>query len=157
VLVGGLTDMLRRTIGESVELDIDLEENLPPVAIDSNQLENALLNLAVNARDAMPGGGKLIVRTLSRGDQVLLTVSDTGIGMSEETQRRAFEPFFTTKRQGEGTGPRPRTGGRLHGPGGRLARRRVERRKWHDHPPFLSAAARGHRRRARRDARNRHL
>ncbi len=72
--------------------------------IDANQLENALLNLAVNARDAMPGGGKLVVRTLSRGNHVLLTVSDTGIGMSEETQRRAFEPFFTTKRQGEGTG-----------------------------------------------------
>jgi hypothetical protein len=103
-LVGGLTDMLRRTIGESVELEIDLEDDLPPVTIDSNQLENALLNLAVNARDAMPGGGKMVVRTLSRGDHVLLTVSDTGIGMSEETQRRAFEPFFTTKRQGEGTG-----------------------------------------------------
>ncbi|TBR26927.1 MAG: response regulator, partial [Reyranella sp.] len=104
VLVGGLIDMLHRTIGESIELEIDLEEELPLVTIDSNQLENALLNLAVNARDAMPGGGKLVIRTLSRGDRVLLTVSDTGIGMSEETQRRAMEPFFTTKRHGEGTG-----------------------------------------------------
>lgn len=104
VLVGGLIDMLHRTIGESIELEIDLEEDLPLVTIDSNQLENALLNLAVNARDAMPGGGKLVMRSLSRGDRVLLTVSDTGIGMSEETQRRAMEPFFTTKRHGEGTG-----------------------------------------------------
>ncbi|WP_298313475.1 ATP-binding protein, partial [Reyranella sp.] len=104
VLVDGLIDMLHRTIGESIQLEIDLEQDLPLVTIDSNQLEIALLNLAVNARDAMPGGGKLVIRTLSRGERVLLTVSDTGIGMSEETQRRAMEPFFTTKRHGEGTG-----------------------------------------------------
>ncbi len=103
-LIGGLTDMLRRTLGESVDLEMDLQEGLPLVLIDANQFENALLNLVVNARDAMLGAGRVVVRTLVRGDNVVVSVSDTGMGMSEETVRRAVEPFFTTKRSGSGTG-----------------------------------------------------
>ncbi|MFZ5779195.1 MAG: response regulator [Pseudomonadota bacterium] len=104
-LIGGLIDMLRRTIGESVALETDLASGLPPVLIDANQLENAILNLAVNARDAMPGGGTLALRTsLAPDNGVALAVVDTGSGMSPQVAERALEPFFTTKRSGEGTG-----------------------------------------------------
>ena len=103
-LIGGLIDMLRRTIGETVELRTELEQDLPAVLVDANQLENAILNLAVNARDAMLGGGMLTLRTRAEPAHVVLSVADTGIGMSPETAARALEPFFTTKRSGQGTG-----------------------------------------------------
>jgi CheY-like chemotaxis protein len=111
--------MLRRTIGEHVELAVRLAGALPPVMADPGHVEQVLVNLAVNARDAMPGGGTLSIETdavevddawsagmpeLQHGSHVRLRVSDTGSGMSQEVVRRAFEPFFTTKPKGEGTG-----------------------------------------------------
>ncbi|MFO1161965.1 MAG: response regulator [Reyranellaceae bacterium] len=103
--IGGVLDMLRRTIGESVDIVTELENDLPLVSVDSNQLENAILNLAVNARDAMAGNGTLTIRTFSTGRSLVsLTMADTGAGMSPEVVAHAFEPFFTTKRTGEGTG-----------------------------------------------------
>ena len=118
-VVGNVKKMLRRLIGEDVELITDLAEDLGPVKADIGQIEQVLMNLAVNARDAMPGGGRLTIGTrnlsldpdlavrhpgLGPGPYVLLTVSDTGIGMDRETQSQIFEPFFTTKEQGRGTG-----------------------------------------------------
>ena len=104
-LIGGLIDMLRRTIGESITLETELAANLPAVLVDANQLENAILNLVVNARDAMPTGGALTLRTeVPEPDAISLVVIDTGSGMPPEVIERAFEPFFTTKRTGEGTG-----------------------------------------------------
>ncbi|MBI5585151.1 MAG: PAS domain S-box protein [Deltaproteobacteria bacterium] len=118
-IVGNVEKMLRRLIGEDVELITDLAEDLGPVKGDIGQIEQVLMNLAVNARDAMPGGGKLAIGTrnlsldqdlalhhpgLAPGLYVLLTVSDTGTGMDRETQGQIFEPFFTTKGQGRGTG-----------------------------------------------------
>ena len=103
--IGGVLDMLRRTIGESVDIVTELEADLPLAMVDANQLENAILNLAVNARDAMSGNGTLTIRTFSTaGAFVSLVIADTGTGMSPEVAARAFEPFFTTKRAGEGTG-----------------------------------------------------
>jgi PAS domain S-box-containing protein len=111
--------LLLRTLGEHVELSTHLAAGLCPVLADPGQLEQILVNLAVNARDAMPGGGKLIVATanadidadhvasrvgLVTGRYASLKVSDTGAGMSQEVIDRAFEPFFTTKAKGEGTG-----------------------------------------------------
>jgi CheY-like chemotaxis protein len=109
--------MLRRMIGEDVELATELAAGLHAVRVDPGQLQQVLLNLAVNARDAMPRGGRLTLRTrnvavaeeggesgLAPGDWVLLEVEDTGIGMSEEVERHVFEPFFTTKEAGQGTG-----------------------------------------------------
>jgi PAS domain S-box-containing protein len=119
-LVAETSGMLRRTIGEPVELETVLAGGLWRTEIDPNQLENALLNLAVNARDAMPNGGKLTIEThnahlddayvadvteaVEPGQYVLLAVSDTGLGMDAETLARVFEPFFTTKDAGKGTG-----------------------------------------------------
>jgi two-component system cell cycle sensor histidine kinase/response regulator CckA len=106
--------MLRRLIGEDVDLVLRLGHGLGSVRVDPGQLEHVLLNLAVNARDAMPTGGVLTLATASAelpgtaasppGRFVLLSVSDTGVGMDEETRARIFEPFFTTKPTGEGTG-----------------------------------------------------
>jgi signal transduction histidine kinase len=87
-----------------VGIDLDLAPGLWPVRIDTNAMEIVLLNLIVNARDAMPGGGTIVIRTRNDGDHVVLEVADTGTGMSPETVAHAFEPFFTTKGVGEGTG-----------------------------------------------------
>jgi signal transduction histidine kinase len=119
VLARGMEDLLRRTLGENVGLTLALLDDLWPVEADPNQLESALLNLAINARDAMPEGGLLTIETahvaldqryvegkqgLEPGDFVILSVSDTGVGMSPTVIQRAFEPFFTTKAVGSGTG-----------------------------------------------------
>jgi PAS domain S-box-containing protein len=117
-LVVSLEDLLRRTIGETIDLQIVAAADLWSTLCDPNQLESALLNLAINARDAMPGGGRLTIVTsnagldsvtanapaLSSGDYVRITVTDTGVGMSAEVAARAFDPFFTTKPIGQGTG-----------------------------------------------------
>ena len=117
-LVVSLEDLLRRTIGERIDLDIVASAGLWSTLCDPNQLESALLNLAINARDAMPDGGKLTIATanariegidadtpaLLPGDYIRIDVSDTGTGMSPEVAARAFDPFFTTKPIGQGTG-----------------------------------------------------
>jgi len=111
--------LLRRLIGEDVELSIRLQPNAGNIKVDPSQLEQILMNLAVNARDAMAGGGRLILETAhvdldeayvrqhlgaKTGDFAMITVSDTGIGMDPQTMARMFEPFFTTKSEGRGTG-----------------------------------------------------
>lgn len=118
-LVAGMSELLRRTLGESVALETVLAGGLWRTAADANQLENALLNLAVNARDAMPDGGKLTIETANThlddcyaaanddvvaGQYVMIAISDTGTGIDEDTMGRVFEPFFTTKDIGQGTG-----------------------------------------------------
>ena len=114
-LVADMRGLLERTIGPSWRIDIDFPDRLPPVSADVNQLEMALVNLAVNARDAMPDGGRICiegverevigeVRGLTSGRYVRLTVSDEGVGMDPDTLARATEPFFTTKGVGKGTG-----------------------------------------------------
>jgi signal transduction histidine kinase len=96
--------MLRRLIGEGVRVDFELDQSLHKVEADPSQIGQVLLNLAVNARDAMNGSGTLTVSTRNDGDSVVLEVKDTGEGMDAETQGRVFEPFFTTKEAGSGTG-----------------------------------------------------
>jgi two-component system cell cycle sensor histidine kinase/response regulator CckA len=115
-LVAGLDKMLHRLIGEDVELVTALAPELPHVRVDAGQIEQILMNLVVNARDAMPQGGAITIATevagfserspegVGPGRFVLLSVSDTGRGMTEEVKRQAFEPFFTTKGRGKGTG-----------------------------------------------------
>lgn len=118
-LVVSLTDMLHRTLGETVSLSTALSTDLWQTRVDPGQIESVIVNLAVNARDAMPDGGKLILETrnvefdelyaatevgLNPDDYVQLTVSDTGRGISDEIRERVFEPFFTTKEVGRGTG-----------------------------------------------------
>ncbi|MHC8344098.1 ATP-binding protein [Pseudomonas sp. RT6P73] len=118
-LVVSMGELLQRSINESIHLDMQLSEDLWVAEADPNQLESALLNLVLNARDAMPEGGKLVVNTsnqhldkgftqvhsnLQPGDYVVLRVTDTGCGMPEGTISRAFDPFFTTKPIGQGTG-----------------------------------------------------
>jgi PAS domain S-box-containing protein len=118
-LVTGMTDMLRRTLGETIEIETVLADDLLRTWVDPHQLENALLNLAINARDAMPKGGKLTIETanialdedyaaaqgdVAPGDYVRLSVSDSGMGMAPEVIERVFEPFYTTKDVGKGTG-----------------------------------------------------
>ncbi|MEZ5100811.1 MAG: ATP-binding protein [Thermoleophilia bacterium] len=108
-LVRDLSDMLRRLIGEDVALALDLPTEVAPVKADPGQLEQVIVNLVVNARDAMPDGGVVTVSTADVHDRELgplvsITVTDTGVGMSPETLAHAFEPFFTTKETGRGTG-----------------------------------------------------
>jgi CheY-like chemotaxis protein len=111
--------MLQRLIGEDIQIKTTLNPNIDQVIVDSAQLSQILMNLAVNARDAMPRGGKLTIKTdnisldtdyarrhvgIAPGDYVLLSVSDTGIGMNHQTQQHIFEPFFTTKERDQGSG-----------------------------------------------------
>ena len=96
--------MLSRTIGEHIKLKVELGSDLETVQIDANEAGQILMNLAVNARDAMPGGGTLSIATSQADGNVILTVRDTGSGMDETTQQSMFEPFFTTKPVGVGTG-----------------------------------------------------
>lgn len=105
-LIRTMAELLRRALGERIALRMDLSPGLPMPLVDPNQLENALINLAVNARDAMPDGGSLIIstRSLPHQDKISIEVRDTGMGMTESVRQRAFEPFFTTKPVGQGTG-----------------------------------------------------
>jgi CheY-like chemotaxis protein len=118
-VVGEMGPMLRRTLGEHIEVEIHLGAGVSPVLFDPGQLEQVLMNLVVNARDAMPDGGRLTIETsnvdvdeafasgrpgLQPGRFVQLRITDTGIGMDKQTLDRAFEPFFTTKAKGHGTG-----------------------------------------------------
>ncbi len=114
-LIGGMEEMLRRTLGTTIQINIELQDDLPAIRVDPNQLELALLNLTLNACDAMPLGGRLEIAArrmpakggpqgLVPGDYVCLAVSDSGTGMDEATVKRATEPFFTTKGAGKGTG-----------------------------------------------------
>jgi PAS domain S-box-containing protein len=118
-LVRGIEDLLERTLGERVRTTTDLAEDLWPTRTDANQLENALINLAINARDAMPDGGRLNIATrnesvdvalrvgediIQPGDYVVISVSDTGQGIAPDVIGKVFEPFYTTKPLGEGTG-----------------------------------------------------
>jgi signal transduction histidine kinase len=116
VLINGMMDMLRSSLGPMIEIAVKFEDGLPPIRTDANQLELALLNVALNARDAMPNGGSLqiavrrekvkagSVRGLNAGEYVCIAVTDTGTGMDEATLQRASEPFFTTKELGTGLG-----------------------------------------------------
>ena len=118
-LMGGMTDLLRRSLGATIEIETRLAGNLPRIMTDPGQIENALLNLAVNARDAMPNGGLLVIESARAvidvdytaafpdvvpGSYVTLSVTDTGTGMTPEVRQRAFEPFYTTKGPGAGSG-----------------------------------------------------
>ncbi len=104
-LVEELEPLLGRSLGASIELRLDPGPSLPPVLADPHELEQVLLNLATNARDAMPGGGRLSIAVSGgREGEVAIEVSDTGEGMSDDVLARAFEPFFTTKERGRGTG-----------------------------------------------------
>ena len=122
-LVNTMTDLFRRTVGPAIQIETRLAGDLWPALCDPNQLENALLNLVINARDAMPNGGHLLIETANvildnhraassdvplrnvpAGEYVALSVTDTGTGMSQTTMARAFDPFFTTKPLGQGTG-----------------------------------------------------
>ncbi|QIO37331.1 PAS domain-containing protein [Bradyrhizobium sp. 1(2017)] len=117
-LTMGMEELIRRTVGPEIALEVVAAGGLWPTLIDASQLENALLNLCINARDAMPGGGRLTIETANRwldehaagerdlepGQYVSLCVTDTGAGMTAEVIERAFDPFFTTKPIGQGTG-----------------------------------------------------
>lgn len=119
-LVQGMSELLRRSIGENITVETVLAGGLWKTAIDPNQLENAILNLAINARDAMPNGGRLTIETantyldeayaaaqggdIAAGQYVMLAITDSGSGMTKDVLERAFEPFFTTKPTGVGTG-----------------------------------------------------
>jgi CheY-like chemotaxis protein/two-component sensor histidine kinase len=118
-LLPGMSELLHRTLGETIEVEAVLPPRVWLVETDPNQLENAILNLALNARDAMPEGGKLTIETqnthldesyagqnpgVAAGQYVVMCISDTGTGMDAETVAKAIEPFFTTKEVGKGTG-----------------------------------------------------
>jgi signal transduction histidine kinase/FixJ family two-component response regulator len=117
--VAGMSELLRHTLGEAINIETVLAAGLWPAFVDGNQVENAILNLAINARDAMPNGGRLTIETanvsldeayasrfgdVSAGQYVMLSVTDTGTGIAPELMKNIFEPFFTTKPAGEGSG-----------------------------------------------------
>ncbi|HEY5758177.1 MAG TPA: ATP-binding protein [Steroidobacter sp.] len=111
--IGGMRELLARSLGGNAQVQLDISQDLWPVHVDPGELELVLLNLAVNARDAMPKGGAIVIRARNapavhidglRGDFVRLSIIDTGVGMTTEVQRRVFEPFFTTKDVGKGSG-----------------------------------------------------
>jgi signal transduction histidine kinase/ActR/RegA family two-component response regulator len=116
ILVGSMSELLDRTLGERIKVVTDLADDAWPVFVDPHQLENAIVNLAVNARDAMDGQGTLTIRSrndtlessevgdIRSGEYLIIEVTDTGCGMTTEVKERAFEPFFTTKAVGKGTG-----------------------------------------------------
>jgi signal transduction histidine kinase/ActR/RegA family two-component response regulator len=119
VLVSGMEELLKRALGLAIELRYTFSDALPPVLVDANQLELALLNVALNARDAMPNGGKLTITAMGEskdesstgpdsrlppGEYLRISIADTGVGMDEETLAKATDPFFTTKGPGKGTG-----------------------------------------------------
>ncbi len=106
-LINNMRDLLNQTLGPSIAVETRLRPDLPAALADANQLELAILNLAINSRDAMPEGGTLTIATSMDGtnqNAVVVSVTDTGTGMSEETAAKAFDPFFTTKPPGKGTG-----------------------------------------------------
>jgi signal transduction histidine kinase/CheY-like chemotaxis protein len=115
-LLHGMADLIERTIGDTITVEFEVSDDIWPVFVDPYQLENAVLNLAVNARDAMPDGGTIRIETgnimleggdiegVNGGEHIRLSVSDTGTGMTRDVLDRAFEPFFTTKPTGKGTG-----------------------------------------------------
>jgi signal transduction histidine kinase len=117
-LINELEDLIRRTVGPSIELNVIGTTGLWPALVDPSQLENALLNLCINARDAMPNGGRITINKdnivldqaaasahdLPKGEYLLICVSDSGTGIPEDIREKVFEPFFTTKPLGEGTG-----------------------------------------------------
>lgn len=115
-VIESMRDLLDRTLGERIAIKLDLEDEAWPVFVDPHQFENALLNLAVNARDAMQGVGELVIESenvklkagqigeILKGEYLRISVRDTGCGMTDEVRERAFEPFFTTKEVGKGTG-----------------------------------------------------
>ncbi len=117
--LSGLSELVQRTIGESIEVRMIQAHDLWHTSADPGQFENAILNLAINARDAMPQGGRLTVRTqnvtldakfcsdypsIEPGDFVAISVNDNGVGIDAEVLKRVFEPFFTTKESGKGSG-----------------------------------------------------
>jgi signal transduction histidine kinase len=118
-LISGMVDLIRRSLGAAVHVEVNLRDGQWCALCDANQLENALLNLAINARDAMPNGGTLTITTADRtlgfsdllgpdeaepGCYVEIAVTDTGVGMAPDVLPHVFEPFFTTKPAGQGTG-----------------------------------------------------
>jgi CheY-like chemotaxis protein len=117
-LMGELVELVRRTVGPGIEVEVVAAVGLWATMVDANQLENAILNLCINARDAMPGGGRITIESANRwldrraadergmepGQYVAVSVSDTGTGIDKDTLARVFDPFFTTKPLGEGTG-----------------------------------------------------
>jgi PAS domain S-box-containing protein len=117
-LVGDMLDLINRTVGPAVQVEAVYQDDLWPALVDQSQLENALLNLCINARDAMPAGGRITIATgnqaldarmardigLTEGDYMRMCVTDTGVGMAPDVIAKVFEPFFTTKPLGQGTG-----------------------------------------------------
>lgn len=110
-LIGDTTVLLQRTLGENIQIVTRLEDNIPTLLLDANQFETCFLNLALNARDAMPEGGELCIETrlsaataANQHDKLIISVQDQGLGMNRETLQRAYEPFFSTKPKGAGTG-----------------------------------------------------
>src|SRR5258708_27049868 len=117
-LISGMSDLLRRTLGETISVETVMAGGLWPTFADANQVENALINLCINARDAMPNGGRLTIETgnayldeaytrqfvdVAPGQYVMLSVADSGSGIPPDVLDHVFEPFFTTKERGEGS------------------------------------------------------